>query len=68
MRPIRPPGGHPIIGRLLGAALCLLLAALALRWAIRIIESIAVPLLVIAAVAVALTGLIRWLGYRHNSW
>jgi len=65
---VSTPGGNAPFGGLLRAALVLLLAALAVRGAVRLIEQVWVPLAIIAAVAAAIWALVAWLRSRRGGW
>lgn len=60
--------GPSAIHRLLGAVVGLLVAAIALRWAVQIVESIWLPLLVSTAVIAAAGTAVALFRARYRSW
>ena len=62
-----PLGGRSLVERLLGGAILLLIAALALRWAVEVVLSIIWLLVGVAAVALLLLAAWRlWRADRGN--
>jgi hypothetical protein len=62
------PFGQSYLSGFVGVAMSLLAAAVALYIAVRLIELILVPLLIILGVAAAVGLVIAWYRYRNRGW